>query len=394
VELLSQPGNAVQWPGFGAAMSERDSDIEFDFFDEGETREATQAERPRRRGGRPPVRPPTGLTPLLRLIGLISFAILVVVLLVFWVNSCREDRRKDAYRDYVEKITTLANDSEALGRNLNGVLTSRGQKPAEIEQQLEGLAQQQEQQADQARELDPPGPLRQQDRHAIEAFDLRLSGLRGMAQAFRQTASSQNANRAGALLAEQAKRLIASDVVWDDQFKDPAADELDRQNVSGVEVPDSNFLPNADIATRRSMTGIWQRIRGAATGGGTGCSPRGTGIQSVTALPTRTQLSPTELNTVESTKDLAFSVEIENSGCAQESSIPVRLTIQKSPAPIVKRKVLDLINPGETKTVVFSNIGTVPFAERTSVVIEVEPVPTESTTDNNTAEYPVIFSLG
>jgi hypothetical protein len=374
-------------------MSERDSDIEFDFFDEGETREATQAERPRRRGGRPPVRPPTGLTPLLRLIGLISFAILVVVLLVFWVNSCREDRRKDAYRDYVTKITTLANDSEALGRNLNGVLTSRGQKPAEIEQQLEGLAEQQEQQADQARELDPPGPLRQQNRHAIEAFDFRLSGLRGMAQAFRQTASSQNANRAGALLAEQAKRLIASDVVWDDLFKDPAADELDRQNVSGVEVPDSNFLPNADIATRRSMTGIWQRIRGAATGGGS-CSPRGTGIVSVTALPSRKQLSPNDLNTVESTKDLAFSVEIENSGCAQESRIPVRLTIQKSPTPIQKRQILDLINPGETKTVVFGNIGTVPFAERTSVVIEVEPVPTESTTKNNTAEYPVIFSLG
>ena len=393
MELLSQPGNAVQWPGFGAAMSERDSDIEFDFFDEGETREATQAERPRRRGGRPPVRPPTGLTPLLRLIGLISFAILVVVLLVFWVNSCREDRRKDAYRDYVEKITTLANDSQALGRNLNGVLTSRGQRPAQIEQRLEGLAQQQEQQADQARELDPPGPLRVQNRHAIEAFDFRLSGLRGMAQAFRQTATSGNANTAGALLAEQAKRFIASDIVWDDSFKDPAADELERQDVSGVEVPDSNFLPNSDIATRRSMTGIWQRIRGAATGG-TSCSPRGTGIQSVTALPARKQLSPNDLNTVESTKDLAFSVEIENSGCAQESSIPVRLTIPKSPTPIQKRRVLDLINPGETKTVVFSDIGTVPFAERTSVTIEVEPVPTESTTDNNTAEYPVIFSLG
>ena len=114
------------------------------------------------------------------------------------------------------------------------------------------------------------------------------------------------------------------------------------------------------------MTGIWQRIRGAATGGGTGCTPRGTGIVSVTALPARQRLSPTETNTVESTKDLAFSVEIENSGCAQESSIPVRLTIQKSPTPIQKRQVLDLINPDETKTVVFSNIGTVPFAERTT----------------------------
>lgn len=394
MELLSQPNNAVQWPGFGAAMSERDSDIEFDFFDEGETREATQAERPRRRGGRPPVRPPTGLTPILRLVGLISFAILIVVLLVFWVNSCREDRRKDAYRDYIQNITTLANDSQALGRNLNGVLTSRGQRPAQIEQRLEGLAQQQEQQADQLRALDPPGPLRVQNRHAIEAFDFRLSGLRGMAQAFRQTASSANANTAGGLLAAQAQRFIASDVVWDDLFKDPAAAELERQDVTGVEVPDSNFLQNPDIATRRSMTGIWQRIRGAATGGGTDCSPRGTGIVSVTALPARQRLSPSETNTVESTKDLAFSVEIENSGCAQESSIPVRLTIQKSPTPIQKRQVLDLINPDETKTVVFSNIGTVPFAERTTVTVEVEPVPTESTTDNNTAEYPVIFSLG
>ncbi len=69
-------------------MSERDSDIEFDFFEEPDTREGAAAEeRPRRRGRRPPVRPPTGLTPLLRLIGLISFAILIVLLLVLWVNG-------------------------------------------------------------------------------------------------------------------------------------------------------------------------------------------------------------------------------------------------------------------------------------------------------------------
>jgi hypothetical protein len=374
-------------------MSERDSDIEFDFFDEGETREATQGERPRRRGPRPPVRPPAGLTPLLRLIGLISFAILVVVLLVFWVNSCREDRRKDTYRDYVRDVSTLADDSEALGRNLTGLLTSRGQSLAQIQQRLEGIAQQQEQVSDQAGELDPPGPLRSQHRHAIEAFDFRISALRGMSQAFRQTAGSRNANQAGRLLAEQAKRFIASDVVWDDLFAAPAAEELDDQGISGVQVPDSNFFPNPDIATTTSMRGIWQRIRGAATGGGA-CSPRGTGIVSVSALPGRQRLSPSTLNTVESTNDLAFAVVIENSGCAQESSIPVTLTIQKSPTPIVKRRALDLINPGESKTVTFTDIGTVPFAERTSVAVEVEPVPSEGTTDNNSAQYPVIFSLG
>jgi hypothetical protein len=218
-------------------MSERDSDIEFDFFDEGETREATGVERPRRRGPRPPVRPPAGLTPLLRLIGLISFAILIVVLLVFWVNSCREDQRKDSYRNYMEDVGTLASRSQALGTDLNGVLTARGKKQDELEQELEGLAQQQEQ--------------------------------------------------------------------------------LENQ---------------AD--------------------------------------------------------------EVKNSGCAQEVGIAVTLTIQKSPSPIVKRSRIDLINPGETKTVNFTDIGTPPFGERTSLSIEVAPVQNEATTNNNTSEYPVVFSLG
>lgn len=92
-------------------MSERDDDIiDFDFFDESETEQATQrrpALRPRtsRPGGRPPRRPtfrgPQGVTPLLRLILLIALAIFVVIVLVFWVQSCRSESRTNAYRDYM-----------------------------------------------------------------------------------------------------------------------------------------------------------------------------------------------------------------------------------------------------------------------------------------------------
>src|SRR5919198_938043 len=102
-------------------MSEREGDIEFDFFEESETREATREDRPRRRGPRRPVRPPTGLTPLLRLVGLISFAILIVLLLVVWVNGCREDQRKDTYRNYVTKVSDLAGRSEQVGRRLRSL---------------------------------------------------------------------------------------------------------------------------------------------------------------------------------------------------------------------------------------------------------------------------------
>src|SRR4051812_49911154 len=73
-------------------MTERDTDIEFDFFDEPETEEATERVRtPRRqtpRGPRRPVRPPSGLIPMLRLAGLIAFVILAVALFVFPLRGC------------------------------------------------------------------------------------------------------------------------------------------------------------------------------------------------------------------------------------------------------------------------------------------------------------------
>ena len=94
-----------------------DDDIEFDFFDEPETVEATQRRRlPRlerpaagaaaasaRRA--PPLQTPTGLVPLARLVGLIAIAIVVVVGLVFWVGSCQGKSKHDEYAAYVDKVS-------------------------------------------------------------------------------------------------------------------------------------------------------------------------------------------------------------------------------------------------------------------------------------------------
>src|ERR671914_1487907 len=104
-------------------MTERDTEIEFDFFEEPATREAERPERaPRARRPRRPPGPPSGLTPLLRLIGLISFAILIVVLLVFWVSSCRGEAKKDTYRSYMQEADGIANQSERIGGGLNRAL--------------------------------------------------------------------------------------------------------------------------------------------------------------------------------------------------------------------------------------------------------------------------------
>src|SRR5712691_4400186 len=114
-------------------MSERDSDIEFDFFDEPETQEATEHARlPRRPAGGGPggprrrVRAPSGLVPMLRLAGLIAFLILAVIVLVFVVRGCASSSKHSTYASYMDDVSRLAASSAQVGKQLNAVLTSTG----------------------------------------------------------------------------------------------------------------------------------------------------------------------------------------------------------------------------------------------------------------------------
>lgn len=380
-------------------MTERDTtDIEFDFFDEPETQETTQRRRALRspRGPQPPrrrIQPPAGLTPLLRLVGLIALAIFAVVVLVFLVQSCRSDSKQAAYRDYMQDVQRIASGSAGVGRDLNDELTTPGKTQQEIVDALDGLSQQQSQYGARAQDIDPPGPLREEHQHMVEVLELRASGLSRLADAFTRTARSRDASSAGALLAQQAQLLTASDVNWDVYFREPSLKELQRQGVTGVAVPESEFVVNPDLASASSMSFVVQRIRGAATGG-TPTGVHGNGIVSVKVLPGGVTLSTTDNPPIPASTDLAFEVAVENSGEHQEVQVDVTLTIQKSPQPIVKKATIDIINSGETKTVTFRDFPQPPFGTRTAVKVEVTPVPGEKRTSNNTAEYPVIFSLG
>jgi hypothetical protein len=378
-------------------MSEQD-DFEFDFFDEPDEETVTQRRRsvrPERaaRGPRPPRGPTHGLTPILRLVGLIALAILAVVLLVFWIQGCQSDAKTHRYRSYMTSATAIARASSGIGTSLNNLVVTPGIKEAELETKIKGLAQQEQQNVERAQSLNPPGHLRDANRNLIEALQLRVSGLSGLADAFASTSKSTDADKAGALLAAQAKRLVASDVVWDDLFRTPATGILRQQGVKGVTVPASVFVTNPDLASAATYTAIFKRLHGASTGGTTG-GLHGTGIVSTTAQPQGLVLSETSDNKVIATTSLSFEVAVKDTGDSLETQIPVTLTIQKQGAPIKQTQTIDVINPGETKKVVFKNIDTTGvFGVRTTLKVDVQPVKNEASVANNSAQYPVLFSL-
>ncbi len=375
---------------FDREKSESPSDIEFDFFDEPPTVEQSQREGGPRRRRRLPTRPPTppGGPKLYRLGVLIAGAIVLAVILILVVNSCRNNQKVSAYENYVESVSTVAAQSEDLGKQLNTQLTTPGISLEELRGDVEGLRQQQEQILRRAQELEPPGPLIEQQQALVETMQFRVNGLDGLATALEQVAQTSNADESGQLLASQAQRLVASDVIYADAFQSPSETVLEEQGVSNVPVPASKFVQNPEFGSPTQWKQTVARLTQSPESGGL----HGNGIQAVRAQPGDQTLSPSEDNTIQSSSDLSIEVLVQNSGDSQETQVEVTLLIQQDPQ-IQKKQVIDVINPGETKTVTFRDFGELSFATSTILKVTVEPVQGEQNTDNNTAQYPVIFTF-
>src|SRR6266576_2891385 len=260
-------------------MSTSDDDnIEFDFFDEPETVEATQRrrlprlERPGGRGGgerppRPPLRAPTGLVPLARLVGLIAIAIVVVVGLVFWVGSCQGKSKQAEYQSYADKVQNL-----------------------------------------------------------VDSIELRAKGLAGLADALANVDVKKSTTGVADALTKQGALLAASDVVWEQLYQSPATQQMKDQGVTGVAIPASQFVPNTDIVSARSFSLLVQRLSGASVSG-TPSGKHGDALVSVRVTPQGVDLSTSSAPTLNVSADMAVVVTVEDSGDFQETSVPVLLTI-------------------------------------------------------------------
>lgn len=98
-------------------------------------------------------------------------------------------------------------------------------------------------------------------------------------------------------------------------------------------------------------------------------------------------LSSARLNVVLTAGVVAFRVVVRNSGRIDQTHIAVKLVIDRGSrsGPIVKTETLDGLGPGQSKTIPFSHVGTVPFAIQTSVTVEL--------TGGGSRAYPVVFAL-
>jgi hypothetical protein len=386
-----------------------DDDIEFDFFDEPETVEATQRRRLPRlelpgggRGGgerppRPPLQTPTGLVPLARLVGLIAIAIAIVVGLVFWAGSCQGKSKQGDYKAYAEKVRAIATADTKLGRNFANEFQVPGLKESDLVAKLQDFAQQEQQAYQQAQQIRPPGPLRAIHQNLVDAIELRAKGLAGLGDALAQAGAitSKNQTATGEKLTNEGALLTASDIVWEQLYTLPATQTLKDQGVTDVVIPSSKFVPNTDVVSARAFTVILTGLTGASTGG-TPSGKHGDALVSVRVTPQGTDLSTGTATTIKVTTDLAFAATVQDSGGFAETNVVVKLIINAGGSTITKQKTISLIEPAKNQVVTFTGFdipSTAYGANHSTVKVVVSPVAGEINTGNNSATYTVFFTL-
>jgi len=373
-----------------------DDNIEFDFFEESAPAEPTSRRglprRPRKGGDEPP-RPPVhlapGLMPILRLAGLVGGTIVAIVVVVWLLQGCSSS--SGAYKSYMDDVSTVAGDSQQLGTQLNGILATPALTEASLEKALNGLVVRSSAQIQDARDIRPPGKLRQQHQEMLSALQMRRIALASLLQTFRQTAKEKKNDSIGQVLSQQvSQRLLASDVIWRDLFAAASLPLLERQ-AKGVKPPASVILAKPENLDSRSLANLWKRVRATSASSSV---TRGTALYGVVIQPLNASLSTTKTTVVKLSTNMHFEVSVKDTGDSQEANVQVTLTILQEPLITLKGRI-DVINPGEIKKVSLPwDADPLPIVgSPLKIRVEVAPVPHEARLSNNSADFPVEFAI-
>jgi hypothetical protein len=370
------------------------------FFEDDEP--TRTAPRPRR--ARPAASAPVADSQTLlirRAVALIG-GLLVLVLLVIAVNSCRNAQRENALKDYNRQLSAVAAGSaREVGEPFFQLLSQGGGTPQELQTAISGYREQAEQQYRQAEELDVPGEMRGAQQSALIALEWRRDGLDRIARQIGNALGDEGETADTAIrdIAGQMEVFLASDVAWYTRVAPAVEAALEAEEIGGQEIVRSRFLP--DIAWLQPETiasELDQQLTDDGGGGGGSGQPTGPGLHGTGIDATSygdVTLQPGTANQLTFTPGQAFTVRFTNQGENDEFDIKVTLRIQpESGDEITLSDTIPRLVPGESATAELPLEDEPPLDQAVNIRVNVARVPGEEKLDNNRSEYPALFSQG
>jgi hypothetical protein len=322
----------------------------------------------------------------------IGGAILAFILIVLLFRGCLDARKERAMEDYVGDTNELVNLSKAESERLFDTLrTPSGEDQAvDRQNQANELRVDSATLVDRARDLDVPDELSESQDYFVESLELRRDALNVVAEELPGALAEEERRESTARIAQMMQVFLASDVLLKSRFRPVLIDALAEEDID-ARVPSPTaltFVENLDWLQPDFVADQIAGIRGSGGRATPGLHGNGLGTVSLGGIA----LTPGASATVQLTRDTAFDVQVLNQGDSTETDVVVNVTVGQGGDAINLEETIDEIAAGEQKN------ATIPLTEEPAtgqnvpITVRVKPVPGEEVTDNNEAEFSVIFT--
>jgi hypothetical protein len=364
------------------------------FFDEDD--EPRTRVRPRRpASSRAGSASPDRQTVLIRQLVLVGGSLVVLVLLFFVINGCRQSAKESALKDYNGDVASIVRDSdEQVGGPVFELLRNPG--TGDLSTQIASFKSQADQQYQQAKRVSTPGEMTAAQRSFLITMEMRRDGLQRIADQVRAALSSdaEAADAAIEQIAGAMSMFLTSDVVYNERAYPMIEAELADAEVGGQQLQRTRFLPGYQWLDPNTVADALGQQLSADAAEGSGREPapglHGTGIDSV-QVGDQT-LDPDAPNRITYGADTEFTVNFTNQGENDEVDIDVVLRIEGGQEPIRVTRNVESLAAGESTAATLSLDSPPPFDTATTISVEVKAVPGEEKKDNNKAEYDALFA--
>jgi hypothetical protein len=337
---------------------------------------APRRPRPRRRTERQQI--------LLRRALALGAGLLILILLVLGVRGCLDARKDRALSDYAGDVTQIADETAQTSQSFFGKLSDPGSlSVTEFVAEVNADRSAMDNYLSRIDGLDAPGDMGEAQTALELVYDLRGSAMAEISEKMSTALGDVGAEKATAAIANQIRKLMASDVLYA-SIVGPEIDAVLADNgIEGEDVPESVFVPDGtewlDEEAVAAALGSVSGATGAATPGVHGLGLLATSLNG-------TELAPEATATVSGEETPEVEVQVQNQGESTENGITVSVTVNGGNT---LQGDISTIAAGETATV------TIPLTPapqgQVTLEVEAEPVPGEQVSENNEAAYTVQF---
>jgi hypothetical protein len=350
-------------------------------------KEKKPRERKPRGGG-----PTFGQSPLARVLIILAAVVILVLITSLGIQSCLNKKKVGEYRDYFNSVEGVVKESDDIGKQLSDMFMKPDEAVRQsLEPKLAEFLAAQEQLLEKAKQIKPPDQFKQENEWFVATMQIRVRGLKGLQPAMLNALEARDNQAGAAQVSHELLILLAGDVAYDEFYYQPCQLDLKEENINDIKVPQAKFLKDPALASSQTAVTVLDRLKGGTV---QVSGLHGVSLVGVKAKPSGMVLVSDSANSLKAAESLTFEVEVENQGEATESEVPVSLNLSAPgrPSPQKVDGTIPTIAPGERRTIELTGLAAEAGSQTALLRAEVGPVAGEANTQNNVAEFSIVFS--